>query len=47
LVEEESDLILPLCQFNLPDLSNADDDNDGDAEPLKLGPKRTRLQDQA
>jgi tetratricopeptide (TPR) repeat protein len=37
--KKKSDLILPLCQFNLPDLSNADDDNDGDAEPLKLGPK--------
>ena len=40
LVEEKSDLTLPLCQFNLPDLGNGDDDDsDGDAEPLKLGPK--------
>ncbi len=37
--KKKSDIILPLCQFNLPDLSNADDDSDADAEPLKLGPK--------
>ncbi len=37
--KKKSDLILPLCQFNLPDLSNADDDSDADAESLKLGPK--------
>ncbi len=37
--KKKSDLTLPLCQFNLPDLSAADDDNDPDAEPLKLGPK--------
>src|SRR5580692_5435502 len=37
--KKKSDLILPLCQFNLPDLSNADDDTDADAETLKLGPK--------
>jgi tetratricopeptide (TPR) repeat protein len=37
--KKKSDLILPLCQFNLPDLSNTDDDTDADAEPLKLGPK--------
>ena len=37
--KKKSDLILPLCQFNLPDLSNTDDDTDVDAEPLKLGPK--------
>src|ERR1039458_9585163 len=30
---------MPVCQFNLPDLSNIDDDSDADAEPLKLGPK--------
>jgi tetratricopeptide (TPR) repeat protein len=35
--KKKSDLILPLCQFNLPDLS--DDDKEADAEPLKLGPK--------
>jgi tetratricopeptide (TPR) repeat protein/transglutaminase-like putative cysteine protease len=37
--KKKSDLILPLCQFNLPDLTNADDDSDADAESLKLGPK--------
>src|SRR5580700_4383422 len=37
--KKKSDLILPLCQFNLPDLSNTDDDGDADAETLKLGPK--------
>jgi tetratricopeptide (TPR) repeat protein len=38
---KKSDLILPLCQFNLPDIGNgnSDDDSDADAEPLKLGPK--------
>src|SRR6202167_3447642 len=36
--KKKSDLTLPLCQFNLPDL-NDDDDGDSDAEPLKLGPK--------
>ncbi len=37
--KKKSDLPLPLCQFNLPDLSNADDSNDAATEPLKLGPK--------
>jgi len=40
--KKKSDLILPLCQFNLPDLDNnndSDDDSDADAESLKLGPK--------
>jgi tetratricopeptide (TPR) repeat protein/transglutaminase-like putative cysteine protease len=38
--KKKSDLTLPLCQFNLPDLGNGDDDdNDPDAESLKLGPK--------
>ena len=37
--KKKSDLILPLCQFNLPDLGNDDDDSDADAESLKLGPK--------
>jgi tetratricopeptide (TPR) repeat protein len=36
---KKSDLLLPLCQFNLPDLSNSDDGSDANAEPLKLGPK--------
>jgi tetratricopeptide (TPR) repeat protein/transglutaminase-like putative cysteine protease len=36
--KKKSDLMLPLCQFNLPDIGNGDDD-DADAEPLKLGPK--------
>jgi len=35
--KKKSDLTLPLCQFNLPDLG--DDDSDADAEPMKLGPK--------
>ena len=35
--KKKSDITLPLCQFNLPDL--AGDDSDADAEPLKLGPK--------
>jgi tetratricopeptide (TPR) repeat protein len=35
--KKKSDLILPLCQFNLPDLG--DDDGDADADSLKLGPK--------
>jgi tetratricopeptide (TPR) repeat protein/transglutaminase-like putative cysteine protease len=39
--KKKSDLLLPLCQFNLPDISNGygDGDNDPDAEPLRLGPK--------
>jgi tetratricopeptide (TPR) repeat protein/transglutaminase-like putative cysteine protease len=38
--KKKSDLILPLCQFNLPDIgSGDDDDSDADAETLKLGPK--------
>jgi tetratricopeptide (TPR) repeat protein/transglutaminase-like putative cysteine protease len=39
--KKKADLTLPLCQFNLPDIGNGDDDdNDApDAEPLKLGPK--------
>ena len=36
--KKKSDLTLPLCQFNLPDLS-VSDESDPDAEPLKLGPK--------
>ncbi len=35
--KKKSDVLLPLCQFNLPDLGAADD-NAG-ADPLKLGPK--------
>jgi tetratricopeptide (TPR) repeat protein len=35
--KKKADLILPLCQFNLPDLGDGDDD--ADSEPLKLGPK--------
>jgi tetratricopeptide (TPR) repeat protein len=34
--KKKSDLLLPLCQFNLPD---APDDEDADSEPFKLGPK--------
>ena len=37
--KKKSDLTLPLCQFNLPDLGNSDDDGDADNETLKLGPK--------
>ena len=37
--KKKSDLTLPLCQFNLPDLAGDDDDSDDAAEPLKLGPK--------
>jgi tetratricopeptide (TPR) repeat protein/transglutaminase-like putative cysteine protease len=37
--KKKSDLTLPLCQFNLPDIGNDDDDGDADAEVLKLGPK--------
>jgi len=36
---KKSELALPLCQFNLPDLSDADDSDEATAEPLKLGPK--------
>jgi len=36
--KKKSELILPLCQFNLPDLGDGDD-TDIDSEPLKLGPK--------
>jgi tetratricopeptide (TPR) repeat protein/transglutaminase-like putative cysteine protease len=36
--KKKSDLTLPLCQFNLPDLGNSDDDGDADMA-LKLGPK--------
>ena len=36
--KKKSDLTLPLCQFNLPDLA-VSDESDPDAEPLKLGPK--------
>jgi tetratricopeptide (TPR) repeat protein len=41
--KKKSDLTLPLCQFNLPDVGdgdgNNDDDSSPDAEVLKLGPK--------
>jgi tetratricopeptide (TPR) repeat protein len=37
--KKKSDIILPLCQFNLPDIGNADEDSDADTEALKLGPK--------
>jgi tetratricopeptide (TPR) repeat protein/transglutaminase-like putative cysteine protease len=36
--KKKTQIILPLVQFSLPDV-NSDDDNDPDAEPLKLGPK--------
>jgi tetratricopeptide (TPR) repeat protein len=38
--KKKSDIILPLCQFNLPDLGDGgEDDSDSDTEMLKLGPK--------
>jgi tetratricopeptide (TPR) repeat protein len=37
--KKKSDLILPLCQFNLPDPGDGDDDGDAENETLKLGPK--------
>jgi len=36
--KKKTDIVLPLVQFSLPDVST-DDDGDADAEPLKLGPK--------
>ena len=36
--KKKTELILPLVQFSLPDAGN-DDEDDADAEPLKLGPK--------
>jgi tetratricopeptide (TPR) repeat protein/transglutaminase-like putative cysteine protease len=35
--KKKTDIALPLVQFNLPDVSS--DDNEADAEPMKLGPK--------
>ncbi len=35
--KKKTDIVLPLVQFNLPDVDP--DDTDPDAEPLKLGPK--------
>ncbi len=37
--KKKSDLMLPLCQFNLPDLGNGDDDSESNPQTLKLGPK--------
>jgi tetratricopeptide (TPR) repeat protein len=37
--KKKSDLLLPLCQFNLPDPGDGDDDADAENETLKLGPK--------
>ena len=39
--KKKTEIILPLVQFNLPEVDGKDNDNDGDsdAEPLKLGPK--------
>jgi tetratricopeptide (TPR) repeat protein len=36
--KKKTDIVLPLVQFNLPEVGG-DDDNDADSEPLKLGPK--------
>ncbi|MGA8620674.1 MAG: DUF3857 domain-containing protein [Candidatus Sulfotelmatobacter sp.] len=43
--KKKSDLTLPLCQFNLPDIGTGDDDSDTDvdSEALKLGPKAEYL----
>jgi len=35
--KKKSEIVLPLVQFNLPDVDT--DDTDADADPLKLGPK--------
>jgi tetratricopeptide (TPR) repeat protein len=35
--KKKTEIVLPLVQFNLPDIN--DDDTDADAEPAKLGPK--------
>jgi tetratricopeptide (TPR) repeat protein len=40
--KKKTQMVLPLVQFNLPDVGDGGgdgDDNDADAEPLKLGPK--------
>jgi tetratricopeptide (TPR) repeat protein/transglutaminase-like putative cysteine protease len=37
--KKKTEIILPLVQFNLPEVDGNDTDGDGDAEPLKLGPK--------
>jgi tetratricopeptide (TPR) repeat protein len=38
--KKKTEIVLPLVQFNLPDVNeNDDDDSDPNAEPLKLGPK--------
>jgi tetratricopeptide (TPR) repeat protein len=36
--KKKTEIILPLVQFNLPDVDGNDSDSDGDTEPLKLGP---------
>jgi len=35
--KKKTEIVLPLVQFNLPDIN--DDDTDADSEPAKLGPK--------
>src|SRR3984957_15981082 len=38
--KKKTEIVLPLVQFNLPEVGGNDSDNDSaDAEPLKLGPK--------
>jgi tetratricopeptide (TPR) repeat protein len=37
--KKKTEIVLPLVQFNLPDVNSNGDDTDPDAEPLKLGPK--------
>ena len=37
--KKKTNIVLPLVQFNLPDVNG--DDTDADAEPMKLGPKAT------
>jgi tetratricopeptide (TPR) repeat protein len=37
--KKKTEIVLPLVQFNLPDVGDDSDDADTSAEPLKLGPK--------
>ena len=37
--KKKTEIILPLVQFNLPEVDGDDNDGEADAEPLKLGPK--------
>jgi tetratricopeptide (TPR) repeat protein len=37
--KKKTEIVLPLVQFNLPDVDGNDRDSEADAEPLKLGPR--------